>query len=95
MPCPGKALHERERHPPPCSNFLTDTSKPQYERSFKRWCISKNVRKDEWDFILDRVDKRNRPTDVKVRGVVIPQARLERQRHRKHETVFDLCKSSR
>jgi len=95
MPWPGKALYEREWLSPPSRASLTNESKPQYERSFKRWRISKNVRKEEWDLILGRLNERNRPTNVKVRGVVIPQARIERQRLRKRETTFDLCMSRR
>lgn len=92
---PVEALHERERCLIPSIAFLTNESKPQYERSFKKWRVSKNVRKKERNFILGRLDERKRPTIVKVRGIVIPQARIEKQRLRKRETTFDLYKSRR
>ncbi|KAB2101870.1 hypothetical protein AG0111_0g9723 [Alternaria gaisen] len=68
-------------------------TKPQYERSLKRWRVSKNVRKEEWDFIFSRMNQRQRPTTVKVRGITIPQSRLERQKLRHRESTLDHYKS--
>ncbi|KAH6862579.1 hypothetical protein B0T12DRAFT_100025 [Alternaria alternata] len=68
-------------------------TKPQYERSLKRWRVCKNVRKEEWDFILSRMNQRQRPTTVKVRGITIPQSRLERQKLRHRESTLDHYKS--
>ena len=93
MSWPVKASHEREQRLTPSSAFLTHESKKQYETSFKRWRVSKYVRKQEWHFIFGRLDERQRPTTVKVRGVVIPQARLLRQRLKKRETTFDVCRT--
>ncbi|CAN9231273.1 unnamed protein product [Alternaria alternata] len=65
-------------------------TKPQYERSLKRRRVSKNVRKEEWDFIFGRMNQRQRPTTVKVRGITIPQSRLERQKLRHRESTLAL-----
>ena len=75
--------------------MLTNNSKSQYERSFRKWNVSKNVFDEEWNFIFGRLDERRRPTNVKVRGVLIPQATLDRERRRRRETTFNICKSRR
>jgi hypothetical protein len=55
--------------------------------------VSKNVREEEWDFIFSRMNERQRPTVVKVRGITISQSRIQKKKGRKRETVFNHCVS--
>ncbi|KAF2035496.1 hypothetical protein EK21DRAFT_84553 [Setomelanomma holmii] len=67
-------------------------TKPQYERTFKSWGITKNVREAEWTFIFGRLEERERlkkPSVVIVCGMSISDARLRKQRASLRETTFD------
>jgi hypothetical protein len=70
------------------------TRKPQYERTFKLWGISKNIREEEWKFIFSRLKERKclrKTSAVRVRGVSISDTKLKRQKTKLRQTTFDLC----
>lgn len=75
---------------------LTENSKPQYERTFREWGITKNVKEEEWKFIIDRLDERDlrgEASMVKVRGIAIPEKKLQRQRKKQRISVFDCIRA--
>jgi hypothetical protein len=70
------------------------TSKPQYERTFKLWGVSKNIREVEWNFIFNRLEERQRlqkTSAVHVRGVSISGTKLKKQKTKLRQPVFDQC----
>ncbi|CAO2658355.1 Nn.00g060780.m01.CDS01 [Neocucurbitaria sp. VM-36] len=58
-------------------------TKAQWERTLKKWNLSKNVTKDEWKFIASRLREReaeHKQSVVRVRGFVVPKSRIQKQR---------------
>ncbi|KAH7392105.1 hypothetical protein DE146DRAFT_766218 [Phaeosphaeria sp. MPI-PUGE-AT-0046c] len=69
-------------------------TKPQYERTFRQWGVSKNVREEEWRFIFDRMEQRqrtHRTSKVYVRGNFITDSKLKNQKRKLRQTIFDRC----
>ncbi|KAH7379606.1 ankyrin repeat-containing domain protein [Pyrenochaeta sp. MPI-SDFR-AT-0127] len=68
-------------------------TKSQYERMFKRWGVSKNISKHEWEYIVHKLQQREaqgKPSIVRVRGVVHPQSKIQKQRKKyEFKTTFD------
>ncbi|KAH7377280.1 ankyrin repeat-containing domain protein [Pyrenochaeta sp. MPI-SDFR-AT-0127] len=71
-------------------------TKPRYERSFRKWGITKNLRKQEWEFIFNRLEERQahgKTSKVIAHGVLISQSKLKKQGMKERRSVFDRCVS--
>lgn len=59
---------------------------------FKEWKVTKNVREEEWNFIFSRMDEREtlgKLSAVKVRGASISEAKLQKQRSKQRQSIYD------
>ncbi|KAH8711934.1 ankyrin repeat-containing domain protein [Phaeosphaeriaceae sp. PMI808] len=67
-------------------------TKSQYENAFKTWNITKNISKDEWKFIVARLqdrESRKKPTKVRVRGSLVLPSKIQKQRKLYETSTFD------
>ena len=67
-----------------CSiGMLIESSKSQYEATFKRWKIRKNLSAEEWRFVHERVEKRKRQgkdeSVVLVEETLIPAKKVRKE----------------
>lgn len=57
--------------------------KSQYELNFKTWGLTKNVKKEEWKYIVARLQEREaqgKRSIVAVNGNAVPKAKIQKQR---------------
>ncbi|KAF1950783.1 ankyrin [Byssothecium circinans] len=71
-----------------------DRSKPQYDRVFKKWRFKKrNISKKEWKYIDSRILEREANgrhlSTVKIHGVLVPDAKVKKQRRNYAMTSFE------
>jgi hypothetical protein len=69
------------------------TSKSQYEKYFKRWKFRKNLTKEEWTPVRQKVLARKREgkeSDVYLEGVLMPAKKVKRGIGRYQQTLYDM-----
>ncbi|KAH7397229.1 hypothetical protein BKA66DRAFT_546280 [Pyrenochaeta sp. MPI-SDFR-AT-0127] len=68
-------------------------TKAQWERKLRNWGIIKNITKEEWKFILNRLPEReaqNKNSTIIVRNFAIPRSRIQKQRRiHEHQKTFE------
>jgi hypothetical protein len=70
----------------------TARSKGQYELQFKKWKLRKNMTKDEWKFVLHRLEKRRREgkdSETFFDNSLVPMKKIKKEMARHPLSTFE------